>query len=138
MEDLFAFTSKLKVDVQNVVGLVYAFTRNVKIIALNVLKVNAFVSIKNEKVDVRNARVRRYAHMAIVNIVVYNVIQIIFVSTKNLKINALNVTGLMFANIKNDEVHALYALQKVDVKIVNTYPLLAPVGNPIVSVATVY
>jgi hypothetical protein len=105
MEDLFAFTSKLKVDVQNVVGLVYAFTRNVKIIALNVLKVNAFVSIKNEKVDVRNARVRRYAHMAIVNIVVYNVIQIIFVSTKNLKINALNVTGFMCVNIKNVKVY---------------------------------
>jgi hypothetical protein len=66
------------------------------------------------------------------------VIQIIFVSTKNLKINALNVTGFMFVNIKNDEVHALYALQKVDVNIVTMYPLLAPVGNPIVSVATVY
>ena len=70
MEDLFAFTSKLKVDVQNVVRLVYAFTRNVKIIALNVLKVNAFVSIKNEKVDVRNARVQRYACMVIINIAV--------------------------------------------------------------------
>jgi hypothetical protein len=66
------------------------------------------------------------------------VIQIIFVSTKNLKINVLNVTGFMFVNIKNDEVHASYALQKVDVNIVTMYPLLDPVGNPIVSVATVY
>ena len=128
----------LKADVQNVVGLVYAFTRNVKIIALNVLKVIAFVNIKNEKVDARIVKVRRYARMAIVNIVAYNVIQIIFASTKNLKINALNVTGFMFVNIKNDEACVLSALQKVDVKIVNIYPLLAPVGNPTVSVATVY
>jgi hypothetical protein len=70
MEDLFAFTSKLKADVRNAVGLVYVFIRNVKIIAPNVLKVNTFVSIKNEKADVQIVRVRRYAHMAIVNIVV--------------------------------------------------------------------
>jgi hypothetical protein len=70
MEDLFAFTSKLKVDVQNAVGLIYVFIRNVKIIAPNVLKVNVFVNIKNEKADVQIVRVQRYAHMAIVNIVV--------------------------------------------------------------------
>jgi hypothetical protein len=69
-EGLFVLINKLKVDVQNVVGLVYAFIRNVKIIALNVLKANAFVNIKNEKADVRIVKVRRYAHMVIINIAV--------------------------------------------------------------------
>jgi SH3-like domain-containing protein len=69
-EDLSALIRNLKVDVRNAVGLVYVFIRNVKIIAPNVLKVNAFVSIKNEKVDVRNARVRRYVYMVIINIAV--------------------------------------------------------------------
>jgi hypothetical protein len=69
-EDLSALIRNLKADVQNAVGLIYVFTRNVKIIAPNVLKVNVFVNIKNEKADVQIVRVRRYAHMAIVNIVV--------------------------------------------------------------------
>jgi hypothetical protein len=69
-EDLSALIRNLKADVRNVVGLVYVFTRNVKIIALNVLKVNAFVSIKNEKADVRIVKVRRYACMVNINITV--------------------------------------------------------------------
>jgi len=137
-EGLSVLIRNLKADVRNAVGLVYVSTRNVKIIVWNVLKANAFVNIINEKADVRIVKVRRYAHMVIVNIVAYNVIQIIFVSTKNLKINALNVLEFMYVNIKNDKVHALPALQKADVKIVNTYPFLDPVGNPTVSVATVY
>jgi hypothetical protein len=66
------------------------------------------------------------------------VIQIIFVSIKRLKVNVLHAMDTKSAVMINDEVHALHALQKVDVNIVNMYPLLAPVGNPIVSVATVY
>jgi hypothetical protein len=60
------------------------------------------------------------------------------VSTKKLKVNVLYATDTEYVNMINDEVHALHVLQKVDANIVNTYPLLAPVGNPTVSIATVY
>jgi hypothetical protein len=66
------------------------------------------------------------------------VLQIIFVNIKRLKVNVSHATDIKYAVMINDEVHALPALQKVDVKIVTMYPLLDPVGNPIVSVATVY
>jgi len=70
MEYLSALIRNLKADVQNVAGLVYVSTRNVKIIALNVLKVNVYVLIKNEKADVRIVKVQRYAHIVNINIIV--------------------------------------------------------------------
>ena len=67
---LFALIRNLKADVQNVAGLVYVFIRNVKSIVLNVLKVNVYVSIKNEKADARIVKVQRYARMVNINIIV--------------------------------------------------------------------
>jgi hypothetical protein len=66
------------------------------------------------------------------------VIQIIFVSIKKLKVNVSHATDIESASIIKDEVHVLYVHPRVGVNIVNTYLLLAPIGNPTVFVATVY
>jgi hypothetical protein len=67
--DLFAFINKLKADVQNVAGVVYVFTKKEKIIVPNVLKVNVYVPIKNEKADALNVKAVRYVLMVIINII---------------------------------------------------------------------
>jgi len=65
--DLFVHTNRSRVDVQTVMGLLYVSIRNVKNIALSVLKVNVFVNIKNEKADVQNVMVLKYVVTAIIN-----------------------------------------------------------------------
>jgi hypothetical protein len=61
-----------------------------------------------------------------------------FVSIKNVKVYVLNVMEYIYVRIRNNEINALSALQKVAVNIANLLEFLVPVGNPTAFVATVY
>ena len=53
----------------NAVEVVYVFIKNVKTIVLNVLPVNVYANIKNERVDVQNVMEVKYVNMVIINTV---------------------------------------------------------------------
>jgi len=61
-----------------------------------------------------------------------------FVSIKSVKVYALNVMEHIYVNIKNNEINALFAPQKVAVNIANLLEFLVPVGNPTAFVVTAY
>jgi hypothetical protein len=79
----------------------------------------------------------KFVHMVIINIFVFNVVEKMYVNTKNCIINVLNAKEDLHVNIIKEEQYASSAPHLVPVNIANPFPLLVHVGSPIAFVATV-
>ena len=119
------------------------------------VKVIKYVLINYEKVVAKSAMDRRYALMAIINIIVFPVAELMYVNIISYNINVLSARDDLPANMVSEKqpvqivMEAIFVLIKNNAASVSSAPHLLPVsianpslllvhdGNPIAFVATV-